>query len=678
MNGITQWLGRFKISQKIWAGFGLLLLTITIISMSALNGFRSTSTDVKSVVGQDVPTMAASMKLQNALVSSAQALGFYMHSREERDKKIYLYSIDEIDQALAELKALPGVSDNTTLQQSMPGIITKIDRYKAYRGQMVELASDESKRTPATALAAQELNPRAMSILQMTQEMIASELEEDASEVSRQKINVLGNLRHHFDTMVSEFRAFLFSRSDAQLSNIKLFLGEVDNDLNTLSSEYSETLTFEQEEGLIQVTKTVGEYKSYLDKVIEIQGSDKWRVDQYLIRTELRPLLDSVKQDLNSMVQAQQDITRQTGAELESLVSSTQGFVLTLSIIGIFAGILIAWLTTTMIICPLKTAVQAMSEISEGDGDLTRRLDVNGKDEIAQLAVAFNTFAGKIHTLVVEVSSSTTQLAAASEELSLITHDTTTGVVSQQNDIDQVATAINELSATVQEVNNNAQSAAGAADQASTHTRDGSQVVKTSIAGIGNLAQEIEQASQVIHKLEQDTDAIGEVLAVIRGIADQTNLLALNAAIEAARAGEQGRGFAVVADEVRTLASRTQESTQEIQQTIEQLQAGARNAVQAMNTSREMAESSVDQASQTGKALDDITTAVSTINDMNTQIASASNEQSLVTEEINQNVVNITQVAEQTASSAEQIDASSRELAHLSSQLQTLVGQFKV
>ncbi len=677
MNGMTQWLGRFKISQKIWAGFGLLLLTIAIISISALNGFRSTSEGVDSVVGHDVPTMAASMKLQNALVSSAQALGFYMTSRDERDKKTYLGSIDEIDLALAELQNLPGVSENTILQQSMPGIITKINRYKAYREQMVKLASDERKRTPATALAAEELNPRAMSILQMTQEMIASELEEDISEVSRQKINVLGNLRHHFDTMVSEFRAFLFSRSDAQLSNIKLFLGEVDNDLNTLSSEFSETLTFEQEDGLSQVNNAFGEYKSYLEKVIEIQGSDKWRVDQYLIRTELRPLLKDIEHDLNNMVQTQQDITRQTGAELEALVSGTQGFVLILSVIGILAGVLIAWLTTTMIVCPLKTAVQAMSEISEGDGDLTRRLEVSGKDEIAQLAVAFNTFASKIHTLVVEVSSSTTQLAAASEELSLITHDTTTGVVSQQNDIDQVATAINELSATVQEVNNNAQSAASAADQASAHTRDGGQVVKTSIAGIGNLAQEIEQASQVIHKLEHDTDAIGEVLAVIRGIADQTNLLALNAAIEAARAGEQGRGFAVVADEVRTLASRTQESTREIQQTIEQLQAGARKAVQAMNTSREMAESSVDQASQTGKALDDITTAVSTINDMNTQIASASNEQSLVTEEINQNVINITQVAEQTASSAEQIDTSSRELAHLSSQLQTLVGQFK-
>ncbi len=678
MNGITRWLGRFKISQKIWAGFGLLLLTIAIISMSAVNGFRSTSADVNSVVGEDVPTMAASMKLQNALVSSAQALGFYMHSRDERDKKTYLGSVDNIERALTELQALPGVSESATLQQSMPGIISKIARYRSFREQMVELASDESKRTPATALAAQELNPRAMVILQVTQEMIASELEEEASEISRNKINLLGSLRHNFDSMVAEFRAYLFSRSDSQLSNIKLYLGEVDNDLSTMSSEYGETLTFEQEEGMEQLNKTLDEYKSHLQKVIEIQGSDKWRVDQYLIRTELRPLLDSVKQDLDGMVQAQQDITSQTGAELEALVSSTQGFVLILSVIGILAGILIAWLTTTMIICPLRTAVKAMSEISEGDGDLTRRLDVNGKDEIGQLAVAFNTFASKIHTLVVEVSSSTTQLAAASEELSLITHDTTTGVVSQQNDIDQVATAINELSATVQEVNNNAQSAASAADQASVHTRDGSKVVKTSISGIGNLAQEIEQASQVIHKLEQDTDAIGEVLAVIRGIADQTNLLALNAAIEAARAGEQGRGFAVVADEVRTLASRTQESTQEIQTTIEQLQAGARNAVQAMNTSRDMAETSVDQASQTGKALDDITTAVSTINDMNTQIASASNEQSLVTEEINQNVVNITQVAEQTANSAEQIDTSSRELAHLSAQLQTLVGQFKV
>ncbi len=678
MNGVTQWLGRFKISQKIWAGFGLLLMTIAIISMSAVSGFQSTSSDVHSVVEEDVPAMTASMKLQNALVSSAQALGFYMHSRDERDKKTYLSSIEEIDQALADLQALPGVAENETLQQGMPDIISKIDHYKSYRQQMVELATEEFKRVPATALSADNLNPRVRTILQATQEMIASEQDEEVSELSRQKMGLLNSLRYNFTTLISEFRLFLNSRSDIQLSNIKLYLGEIDNGLNRLRNEFGDNLTFEQEEGLDKIENTFGSYKSHLDKVLEIQGSDKWRVDQYLIRTELRPLIDGIKQDLGNLVQAQQAISTQTGAELEELVSGTQGFVLVLSIIGMLVGGLIAWMTTTMITCPLKNAVKAMDEISEGDGDLTRRLDVNGKDEIAHLATAFNTFAGKIHNLVVEVSSSTSQLAAASEELSLITHETTNGVVSQQSDIDQVATAINELAATVQEVNNNAQSAASAADQANVHTQDGSKVVKTSITGIGNLAQEIEQASTVIHQLEQDTDAIGEVLAVIRGIADQTNLLALNAAIEAARAGEQGRGFAVVADEVRTLASRTQESTQEIQQTIEQLQSGARNAVQAMDTSREMAESSVSQASQTGQALDEITTAVSTINDMNSMIASASNEQSAVTEEINQNVVNITQVAEQTASSAEQIDSSSKELAHLSSQLQSLVGQFKV
>jgi methyl-accepting chemotaxis protein len=237
---------------------------------------------------------------------------------------------------------------------------------------------------------------------------------------------------------------------------------------------------------------------------------------------------------------------------------------------------------------------------------------------------------------------------------------------------------MNEMTTTVQDVARNTAQAAEAAQRAAQEANSGKQVVTQTLATIDNLANEVEKVAAVIQALETDTGNIGMVLDVIKGIAEQTNLLALNAAIEAARAGDQGRGFAVVADEVRTLASRTQKSTQEIHDMIGRLQSSAAQAVQAMQTGRARAQESVQQAAKAGASLGTITSAVSTISDMNTQIASAAEEQSSVAEEMNRNIVAIRDVAEQTARGAHQTSRATDELSRLSSELQALVGQFKI
>lgn len=262
------------------------------------------------------------------------------------------------------------------------------------------------------------------------------------------------------------------------------------------------------------------------------------------------------------------------------------------------------------------------------------------------------------------------QISSSAEKLSVIIDTTNEGVRRQQSESEQVATAMNKMTATVQEVAQNANDAALASQQADEAAQAGKDIVRQSITGITNLAREVENTSSLLDRLQSETGEIDSALSVIQSIAEQTNLLALNAAIEAARAGETGRGFAVVADEVRTLAQRSKDSTEEIKSIIEKLQSGTREAVQAMSAGLDQASQSVVQANKAGDSLDAITHTVSTISDMNVQIATASEEQAAVAEEINRNIINIVQIAEETSAGAQATAETTEHLATISMQLQ--------
>ncbi|MDP9940212.1 methyl-accepting chemotaxis protein [Ectopseudomonas alcaliphila] len=327
---------------------------------------------------------------------------------------------------------------------------------------------------------------------------------------------------------------------------------------------------------------------------------------------------------------------------------------------------------------PLHSLLHRIEQIADGDGDLRVRLDVLSRDELGKLSHAFNRFLDKLQPLIKEVGRVTGEVADSAQSLAGMAAANDRLISSEHAAVDQVSTAATEMSAAVHEVARNAQNAADAARSAEVQSREGAEVVGATIHSIRQLAQEVESASDTIQTLEQETANIGAVLAVIKGIAEQTNLLALNAAIEAARAGEQGRGFAVVADEVRALAARTQESTKDIQQMIERLQAGVQNAVKATHSGSARARQSVEQAAGVDQALSVTGDSVQRINDMAAQIATACEEQSSVTEEIARNISDIRDLSNEAAQTSEQSTRASQHLSELSHGLAQLVGRFRV
>ncbi len=359
-------------------------------------------------------------------------------------------------------------------------------------------------------------------------------------------------------------------------------------------------------------------------------------------------------------------------------IHNFRNMAIIITIVGALLTIVLLSLLLAKLTNPLRSLQSAMDEIAQGEGDLTRRLEVVSNDEIGKLATSFNIFVSNIHMLIEDFKGSSENLASMVKNMADISAKSRHEVERQKQETEMVATAVAEMSSAAHEIAQNAQEAASAAQEADKEGSTAGKVVASAISSIQQLAEEIDQASHVISELETDVTSISSVLDVIRGIAEQTNLLALNAAIEAARAGEQGRGFAVVADEVRTLASKTQESTEEINQMIERLQKGAQRAVAVMADSKLAGSSTVEKADEAGKSLSRIASSVSTISDMNVQIAAASEQQTAVTEEITRSITTIADATEITAEAAGETANTSEILAEIGQSIKEKVNRFKV
>ncbi|KIP90869.1 MULTISPECIES: methyl-accepting chemotaxis protein [Pseudomonas] len=455
------------------------------------------------------------------------------------------------------------------------------------------------------------------------------------------------------------------------------FIDAAKADLERAQTRYAALVDSEAERELYQRLVAIKErYMKHQVEVVDLLRSGQGEQAKAVITGVMAVEGDTIVRELQQLTEFNRQGANQASAESENVYGSGNTIVVSVMLVATLLTIFLAVLLTRSIVRPLSKAVGVAQTIAAGD--LTLAFSDDGRDEPAQLLQALAVMQRSLRGTLQQIADSSNQLASASEELHAVTEDSTRGLHQQNNEIEQAATAVNQMTAAVEEVAQNAVSTSEASRDSDSNARRGQDQVRQTVDSIHLLAQDVTSTSDEVGKLAGNVRNISQVVNVIRAIAEQTNLLALNAAIEAARAGEQGRGFAVVADEVRALAHRTQQSTREIEQMIETVQQGTEHAVKAMESSTLRTESTLSLAQSAGQALDGIVQAIGSINERNLVIASASEQQAQVAREVDRNLVNIRDLSLQTSAGANQTSAASQELSRLAVSLNGLVAGFRV
>ncbi len=475
---------------------------------------------------------------------------------------------------------------------------------------------------------------------------------------------------------VLSYRLLTNREPDIQQKTFDLF-EQRNQQIRTAQVAYEKLISAPDERAAYdQYVQLLGQYRQLEERMKTLSRNNQVTELQALLNTELMSNSDAINAVLGRLLEINNQQADAFNKGAEQQYSRAFNWVVALLVIATGLTLLFAWLLTNSITKPIANALDAAEEIAKGN--LTRPIVVDGSDEAGRLLRAMSTMQEKLRDTLQRISGSATQLASAAEELNSVTDESARGLTQQNNEIEQAATAVNEMTSAVEEVARNAVSTSEASKNATTSAGDGRDLVQETVSAIERMSADVQGTAALIGNLANESRDIGKVLDVIRGLADQTNLLALNAAIEAARAGEAGRGFAVVADEVRALAHRTQQSTSEIERMIGSIQSGTEHAVDSMRNSTERAESTLNIARGAGMSLDTINTAIVEINERNLVIASAAEEQAQVAREVDRNLVNIRDLSVQSATGANQTSAASAELSRLAVDLNSMVGRFSL
>ncbi|MBU0911447.1 MAG: methyl-accepting chemotaxis protein [Gammaproteobacteria bacterium] len=669
---------KLTVALRIIGGFGvisLLLLVIGITSYMSLNSINDSTTQVNEI---SIPALENSAVLQSEFVkmSKVSLQAFYATEvKQVKDLETQFNAEQALyDTAAKVLQAV--VAEEETLASSFKDVSAAYTEFTPVSKKLfAELSKSLSLRDQiASQLSDVELNSddSASLLLDFSDVRDVSRRFPQASKAATELETGLNTL---VSVVVDLTRTTSATTADTIANEVKSRLEGVTQQMNTIKTEAgaSVDMVADLDEKITAIHELLSGDEGILTLKAQMLAAS---AEAQKLLTQAEGHNKTALDGLNRLLSRARTVAGEIQAEAQSDVSSaiTTIFLVVLISIGLAVGI--AMVTVRSITLPLSKVNEILGVVASGD--LTKRLDDKAQDEFGDLARNCNQVITNLRQLIQGIISRSTQLAAASEQTSAITVETTTAIREQKSQVTQAATATTEMSSTSQGVMQSSNDALAEIKNADSEAERVKVISENNKQTILQLSKEVDQASTVINKLHKDSASIGSILDVIRGIAEQTNLLALNAAIEAARAGEQGRGFAVVADEVRSLASKTQASTQEIQAMIQVLQTGAHAAVEAMNKGKKQAENCVTQTEVAAQALESITNAVHLAHDMSEQISHAAKEQNQVSNEISHLLESIVTIAEQTASGAEQTSQSSHEVARLAEELRQSVDQFKV
>jgi methyl-accepting chemotaxis protein len=638
-------LGNTSVKLKLSMGFGLVLTLTLAITLTGWHGLDTVIARAESItaIGQ-LNSLNKDLRSARILFRSegTQANASAVEDLlAELDKQLDLLRGDVDNKASLEL-----LTEQSRIVSSMKKSFTELSEARKTREARRELLEEQSTRA---VKAVEDVESEVLKTV--SQEQDNGERLEEFTNISQ--------LKQQIQTARYQVQAYTINGQEVYEDAATTAIGEAIKEVEEIALDQAD----DNLKGLKHASEALQRYRGQL---AEFQSAQV-KVDS------AQKNLDTLSEQM--LVSVAGLIDKQT-AQRDQEAALSRTTLTSVAALALFLGLSAAWLITLQIVVPLRQTLAAAGRIAKGD--LSRDLASRRRDEMGQLQGSMQEMTLSLRQLIGNIGDGVTQIASAAEELSAVTEQTSVGVNSQRDETDQVATAMNEMTNTVLDVARNAQQASEAATHADQQAREGDKVVNDAIEQIEQLAAEVANSTKAMNQLKLESEKIGGVLDVIKSVSQQTNLLALNAAIEAARAGEAGRGFAVVADEVRGLAQRTQESTEEIEELIAALQQGTQQVATTLDSSRSLTDNSVNLSRRAGSALEQITRTVSNIQDMNQQIATAGEQQSAVAEQITRNVVNVRDISDQTAAASDETAASSVELARLGVHLRDLVGKFKV
>ena len=661
---------RLSLRQTISLGLLTMLVLAVLITVVAFVNVNRINTQIDSVLQDEQPAMLGALAIDHALDESFAALGSYLLNPDENNKNRFRQSQQDIATALANFEALLANRHRHLALGKLKGLLGE---YTTTQDRIAALATDRQANYPALDYANNKVRPHFRFILQNLTQILLSEIEEPVSTKRRGLYTLVSELRYTWSGLMNSLRAYLAFRSDETVRQMQQS-HQVINKLQEKIGSMQDLFTLDQADSYQAVLHHANMLFPDIDKVFEINRQEKWRMDTYLMRTELAPKQGMISGLLDTLVQQTKQHVAQSVAALRKKIKASYSILAVMMVLIALTGLMIIVMTNKA----LKAITDQLQQnfLRMNAGDLTTRMDESAKGEIGIIAETFNLFVENLQTMFSDIFAQSKKLNNAAQQLSQVADETSTRIDTQHSETQTVASSMSQMARTVEEVAVNTAQAAEADDGAKGASEKGLCVVQNTISAIDNLSGEVSNAAQVIEDLAADSDNIGTMVSMISEIAEQTNLLALNAAIEAARAGEQGRGFAVVADEVRTLANRTHDSTVEIQDFISRLQNAAHKAVEVMTTGKQQATESVTLSNEAGEAFREINHFIERINLMSSQIASASEEQSAVNKEMTNRIEMISGLADQTSKDAQRSATDSLQVFTIAQEFHHLISRY--